>query len=90
MTCLRCQHGTAKRFGYYSKRRVQRWRCNSCHATFTDPATAKLLDGHYTDLARIAQALSMGQVNVLPLHHGPCQNLTGSPRNTSPRVTTRL
>lgn len=37
MTCLRCQHQTCKRFGYFGKRRIQRWRCNACHATFAEP-----------------------------------------------------
>lgn len=37
MTCLRCQHQTCKKFGYFGKRRVQRWRCNSCKATFCEP-----------------------------------------------------
>jgi IS1 family transposase/transposase-like protein len=48
MTCIRCNHSTAKRFGTYGKRRVQRWRCNSCLATFADPATPKPLGTHYT------------------------------------------
>src|SRR5438270_9057765 len=26
MTCIRCQHHTCKRFGYFGKRRIQRWR----------------------------------------------------------------
>src|ERR1017187_7604355 len=34
MTCVRCKHQTCKRFGTYGKRRVQRWRCNSCKVTF--------------------------------------------------------
>lgn len=37
MTCKRCQHHTCKRFGYFGKRRVQRWRCTSCKATFCEP-----------------------------------------------------
>jgi transposase-like protein/IS1 family transposase len=39
MTCLRCQHQTCKRFGYFGKRRIQRWRCNSCTSTFCEPHT---------------------------------------------------
>jgi len=37
MTCIRCQHQTCKRFGYFGKRRIQRWRCNSCNSTFCEP-----------------------------------------------------
>ena len=37
MTCLRCQHHTCKRFGYFGKRRIQRWRCTSCRSTFCEP-----------------------------------------------------
>jgi len=37
MTCLRCQHQTCKRFGYFGKRRIQRWRCTSCRSTFCEP-----------------------------------------------------
>ena len=33
MTCLKCQHGIAKKFGTYGKQRVRRFRCNSCRAT---------------------------------------------------------
>lgn len=39
MTCLRCQHQTGKRFGYFGKRRIQRWRCTSCKSTFCEPHT---------------------------------------------------
>src|SRR5579863_4923292 len=39
MTCLRCQHQTCKKFGYFGKRRIQRWRCSSCRSTFCEPHT---------------------------------------------------
>lgn len=39
MTCTICQHQTCKRFGYFGKRRIQRWRCNSCKSTFCEPHT---------------------------------------------------
>lgn len=57
MTCLRCNHDGARRFGYYGRRRVQRYRCNSCSATFAVPAPK--FGTHYTDHAKAAQALSM-------------------------------
>jgi transposase-like protein/IS1 family transposase len=37
MTCIRCQHQSCKRFGTYGTRRIQRWRCLSCKATFAEP-----------------------------------------------------
>ncbi len=37
MTCRKCEHGNCKRFGYFGKRRIQRWRCTSCKATFCEP-----------------------------------------------------
>ena len=40
MTCIRCQHGTAKKFGTYGKAHIQRFRCDTCRATFsTRPPT---------------------------------------------------
>jgi len=57
MTCTRCNHGTAKRFGYSGKRRIQRWRCTSCKATFSE--SAPKLGTHYTDPETAAKALSM-------------------------------
>lgn len=37
MTCRKCQHDNCKKFGYFGKRRIQRWRCQSCSATFCEP-----------------------------------------------------
>src|SRR5208283_3386649 len=37
MTCTKCQHQTCKKFGYFGKRRIQRWRCTSCNSTFCEP-----------------------------------------------------
>ena len=36
MTCIRCQYTTCKKFGYFGKRRIQRWRCTSCSSTFCE------------------------------------------------------
>ena len=36
MTCKKCEHGTAKRFGF-TKARTARYRCRACGATFTEP-----------------------------------------------------
>jgi transposase-like protein/IS1 family transposase len=58
MTCLRCQHGIAKRFGTYGKLRIQRYRCNSCKATFTLPRR-KPLGRHSIELSKAVQVISM-------------------------------
>ncbi|HEX6501926.1 MAG TPA: IS1 family transposase [Terriglobales bacterium] len=57
MTCIRCQHQNCKRFGYLGKRRIQRWRCQSCNTTFVEPHAN--LGTHYISPERAAQALSM-------------------------------
>jgi len=59
MTCIRCQHQACKRFGTYGKRKVQRWRCNSCSATFADPNAPKLIGTHYTDPAKAVEAIAL-------------------------------
>ena len=57
MTCRKCQHGTAKRFGF-TKNKSQRYRCHDCGATFTD-SPQKPLGSHTTDLDRAAQAFTL-------------------------------
>ena len=58
MTCIRCNHGTAKRFGTYGKARIQRFRCNSCRATFS--ATRQHSVGrHYISTERAAQIVTL-------------------------------
>lgn len=57
MTCKRCQHNTVKRFGFYGKRKIQRYRCTSCRATFA--ADAPKLGEHYTDPEPASKALAM-------------------------------
>jgi transposase-like protein len=58
MTCRKCEHGTCKRFGFYSKRKIQRWRCTSCSATFADPSTPKF-GTHYIAPETAAKALTL-------------------------------
>jgi transposase-like protein/IS1 family transposase len=57
MTCIRCHHDTARKFGTYGKRKIQRFRCRSCNATFSEPAPK--LGSHYTDPEAAAKALAM-------------------------------
>jgi IS1 family transposase/transposase-like protein len=56
MTCRKCNH-TAKKFGKYGKRGIQRYRCTSCSITFSDPTPR--LGTHYTEPEIAAKALSM-------------------------------
>jgi transposase-like protein/IS1 family transposase len=58
MTCLRCQHGIANRFGTYGRLRIQRFRCTTCHATFTAPRK-RPLGRHYTDAATATQIVTL-------------------------------
>jgi IS1 family transposase/transposase-like protein len=57
MTCTRCTHGTCQKFGTYGRRKIQRWRCQSCKATFSQPASK--LGTHYTDPETAAKVLSL-------------------------------
>ena len=58
MTCIRCQHGTAKRFGTYGRLRIQRFRRKSCKATFTEPRQ-KPPGRHYIQTEKAAQIVSL-------------------------------
>jgi len=58
MTCLRCQHTTVKRFGTYGKRRIQRYRCHNCSATFSEPHT-KPLGNHTVSLDKAVEIISL-------------------------------
>lgn len=57
MTCIRCKHDTAKRFGYYGKRHIQRFRCRSCRLTFAAPHAS--FGAHYTTPETAAKVLSL-------------------------------
>jgi transposase-like protein/IS1 family transposase len=57
MTCIRCKHQTCKRFGTYGRRKIQRWRCQSCKATFCEPHSK--VGNHYIAPERVEQILSM-------------------------------
>jgi len=57
VTCKRCQHDTVKRFGFYGKRKIQRYRCTYCSTTFSDTPTK--IGNHYTDPDAAVRALGM-------------------------------
>jgi transposase-like protein/IS1 family transposase len=58
MTCLRCKHDGAKRFGTYGRKRIQRYRCPACNSTFSEPRK-RPLGRHYTDPATAAQIVNL-------------------------------
>ncbi len=49
MTRVKCNHDGTKKFGYSGRKRVQRWRCLQCRATFVAP-TLKPLGTQLTGL----------------------------------------
>lgn len=57
MSCRKCQHGTAKKFGKTAAN-VQRFRCRACRATFTE-TPIETLDRHTTKLVDIERVLAL-------------------------------
>src|ERR1035438_3143722 len=57
MTCKRCHHDTARKFGAYGKRHIQRYRCSDCKATFSE--VAPKIGTHYTSPETASKALAM-------------------------------
>ncbi len=60
MTCIRCKHQEAKRFGFYGKHKIQRYRCPGCKATFSEPRQ-KPLGNHYIEVEKAAQIVTLLQ-----------------------------
>jgi transposase-like protein/IS1 family transposase len=58
MTCLRCKHAEARRFGTYGRKRIQRYRCPACNSTFSEPRQ-RPLGRHYTDPATAARIINL-------------------------------
>ena len=83
MTCTRCQHQTCKRFGTYGKRKVQRWRCNSCKATFAEPQPQSPLG-----TMRTSKEMAEGALHCLleGCSTRSTERLTGLNRNTMMRL----
>jgi transposase-like protein/IS1 family transposase len=57
MTCIKCQHQEAKRFGF-SRNRIQRYRCPACKSTFCEPRR-KPLGRHYISTEKAAQIVEL-------------------------------
>ena len=58
MTCPRCEHGHAKKFGTYGRLHTQRYRCNSCRATFMQPRP-RPLGRHSIELSKAVQVVTL-------------------------------
>ena len=58
MTCIRCKHSEAKRFGFHGRNRIQRFRCPSCKATFSEPRQ-KPLGRHYISTEKATQIVTL-------------------------------
>ena len=58
MTCANCKHVQVKRFGRYGKKRVQRYRCQGCGATFSDPQPRPLGE-HRIELPTATQVIAL-------------------------------
>src|SRR5438874_4735278 len=65
MKCPKCGNENAKRFGYYGRRKIQRYRCRQCRATF-NVAPPSPLGTHYTspEVASRIVAMMMEGVSV--------------------------
>ena len=83
MTCLRCQRQTCKRFGYFGKHRIQRWRCNSCKSTFCEPHTKLTRDMMLSKPDAVIRAI---QCLVEGCSIRSTERLTGLNRNTIMRL----
>lgn len=83
MTCARCQHTDCKRFGYFGKRRIQRWRCQSCNSTFCEPHDKLTRD---TMSARPEVAALVVKCLVEGCSIRTTERLTGVNRNTIMRI----
>lgn len=58
MTCRKCQHDNVKRFGTYGPRKLQRFRCKDCGATFTE-ASFNRVGTHTLPPEKVAQIVAL-------------------------------
>jgi transposase-like protein/IS1 family transposase len=83
MTCLRCKHQGAKKFGTYGKRRIQRYRCISCRSTFAEPQPTSPLGTMRTSEEAAIHAM---QCLIEGCSIRSTERLTGLNRNTILRL----
>jgi transposase-like protein/IS1 family transposase len=58
MTCTRCKHSEAKRFGTYGRFKIQRYRCPACKSTFSEQRQ-KPLGRHYISTEKAVQIITL-------------------------------
>lgn len=58
MTCIKCNHGEAKKFGRYGSLKIQRYRCPACKSTFSEPLR-RPLGRHYISTEKAAQIVEL-------------------------------
>ena len=58
MTCPKCAHAEPQRFGTYGAKKIQRYRCRDCGATFSTPQS-KPLGRHLTDQETTARIVAL-------------------------------
>jgi transposase-like protein/IS1 family transposase len=58
MTCIRCKHSEVRRFGFHGRNRIQRFRCPSCKATFSEPRQ-RALGRHYISTEKASQIMTL-------------------------------
>jgi len=58
MTCPKCAHANPQRFGTYGAKKIQRYRCRDCGATFS-PLQPKPLGLHTTPVEDVSRAVSL-------------------------------
>jgi transposase-like protein/IS1 family transposase len=83
MTCIKCQHQTCKKFGHFGKRRIQRWRCQSCNSTFCEPHD-KLTRDTITSRPEVAALVIKCLVEGCSIR--TTERMTGVNRNTIMRL----
>jgi transposase-like protein/IS1 family transposase len=57
MTCIRCKHQEATRFGF-GRHKIQRFRCPSCKATFSEPRK-RPLGRHYISTEKASEIITL-------------------------------
>lgn len=83
MTCLKCQHQNCKKFGYFGKRRIQRWKCTSCRTSFSEPHAKLTRDTFLSNPDAAARAI---HCLVEGCSIRTTERLTGLNRNTIMRL----
>ena len=58
MTCIRCRHSEARRFGFHGRNGIQRYRCPACKPTFSEPRQ-KPLGRHYISTEKATEIITL-------------------------------